>query len=174
MPITLLYFTAEMKGREVYLSWKTASELDNDYFTVERSQDGIEWEKVIRHPGAGNSQEEISYEEVDLQPLPGLSYYRLKQTDFDGTTSVSDIVAVNFEDKATVVYPNPVEDVLFIRGKNLKSSELFISNPVGQDVTTMIQIISAGNNLLQFDSSKLKSGYYFIHCNGEVYPFHKQ
>lgn len=174
MPITLLYFTAEMKGREVHLSWKTASELDNDYFTVERSQDGIEWEKVIVHPGAGNSQEEISYEEVDFHPLPGVSYYRLKQTDFDGTTSVSDIVAVNFEDKATVVYPNPVEDVLFIRGKNLKSSEIFISNPVGQDVTTLVSVISTGNNLLQFDSKKLKSGYYFIHCSGEVYPFHKQ
>jgi autotransporter-associated beta strand protein len=94
LPITLLSFHAKAEDRTVLTSWVTASEINNDFFTVERSKDGSTWEKVGTVDGAGNSNTELTYAFVDDDPYSGVSYYRLRQTDFDGTTTVSQIRAV--------------------------------------------------------------------------------
>lgn len=94
LPITLLNFDARPNGRVVDLLWRTASEKDNDHFTVERSTDGMQFADLLRIPGAGNSSQLLEYADVDEQPLSGLSYYRLRQTDFDGTMTWSPIAAV--------------------------------------------------------------------------------
>lgn len=101
LPIELLAFTAVPVGSSVDLRWSTASEQNNDHFTVERSADAISFTPVLQVPGAGNSQQIIHYADEDRSPLNGLSYYRLRQTDLDGTTRVSNAVPVFFNGKGT-------------------------------------------------------------------------
>lgn len=96
LPIELLSFTAQPNGSQVELKWSTASEKDNDHFTVERSMDAVDFTALLEVPGAGNSQNVIDYADTDPSPLDGLSYYRLRQTDIDGTTVVSEAVPVYF------------------------------------------------------------------------------
>lgn len=96
LPITLLSFTATPVQRNVLLDWTTATETDNDFFTVERSADGNSFLPLFRVEGAGEgtSFSALHYRMVDYAPLSGQSYYRLRQTDLDGTTTVSHVVSV--------------------------------------------------------------------------------
>lgn len=108
LPIELLGFNAFLNSNYVVLEWLTASEINNDYFTVERSKNGEDWESIIITDGAGYSSEEIKYLETDFRPYTALSYYRLKQTDYDGAFSYSETVAVNRNiETEFLVYPNP-------------------------------------------------------------------
>ncbi len=94
LPISLVDFTAKPEGDRVRLDWITASEQDNALFTVERSADASIFEPVLHVPGAGNSVQVLHYTDVDPRPLSGLSYYRLMQTDVDGTSTYSRVVSV--------------------------------------------------------------------------------
>lgn len=116
LPVELLYFTAMPEGDGVVLNWATATELNNAGFQVERSGDGERFETIIRMPGMGTTQQVTEYKELDRDPLPGLSYYRLRQTDIDGTETWSNTVAVQWEQDVPVAYPNPVHDVVTIAG----------------------------------------------------------
>lgn len=111
LPIELLVFTAQLnERREVDLNWATATEINNDYFTVERSRDLVTYEVVGTQPGAGNSNHPLSYSDVDLKPYAGISYYRLKQTDYDGSYKYFAPVSINLEGNAVfdvTVFPNP-------------------------------------------------------------------
>ncbi len=97
LPIELLSFTATPGERLVELRWITASEQDNALFTVERSQDAVHFEELLHVPGAGNSQQVLHYADRDPAPLNGLSYYRLRQTDLNGASTVSNAVPVFFQ-----------------------------------------------------------------------------
>ncbi len=97
LPIELISFDAQAKTDHVELTWITATEINNDYFTVERSRDGIQFSPIGIMKGAGNSTQAISYDLNDENPLTGISYYRLKQTDYDGKYSYSNIVAVKMK-----------------------------------------------------------------------------
>lgn len=117
LPIQLINFEAKMnKLGIVDIKWATATEINNDYFAVERSKDGINFEEIRTVKGAGNSSRTLHYTSKDGKPLKGISYYRLKQTDFDGTSSHSAIVSVNNSGFTTMgevigninIYPNPV------------------------------------------------------------------
>jgi hypothetical protein len=92
LPITLLELKATPHSDHVLVEWATASERDNELFTVERSTDGVNFSAIGSLPGAGDSQSTLHYSLSDRQPLPGLSYYRLRQTDDDGTSTLSDVV----------------------------------------------------------------------------------
>lgn len=94
LPITLLSFAAIPFGNTVKTDWTTLSEVNNDYFTLERSRDGINFEYVGTVEGAGTSTNSINYSYFDYRPHQGLSYYRLKQTDYDGGFKYSKLVAV--------------------------------------------------------------------------------
>ncbi|MFZ1330776.1 MAG: T9SS type A sorting domain-containing protein, partial [Flavobacteriales bacterium] len=94
LPIELISFTAKVEEPWVRLDWTTASERNNDFFTVERSADGEHFMDIHEEMGAGNSQQVLNYLTFDREPLTGLSYYRLRQTDFDGTSELSSIVTV--------------------------------------------------------------------------------
>ncbi len=93
------------------MKWSTASEKNNDYFTVEKSKDAQVFEFVEEVNGAGNSTDIIDYITFDNNPYTGLSYYRLKQTDFNGEYSYSNVVAVEFSEDASdvLIYPNPAD-----------------------------------------------------------------
>lgn len=99
LPVELISFEAHPDGNTVALSWVTASEINNDYFTLERSQNGLDFTVFQSLPGAGNSTGTLNYNSTDETPFDGLTYYRLRQTDFDGTFAYSDIVTVNRSSK---------------------------------------------------------------------------
>jgi hypothetical protein len=86
LPIKLVDFTASIVREEkaVLLDWQTESEVNNDFFIIERSSDGYNWNSIHKASGAGSSNSLLRYEYLDENPLSGISYYRLKQTDFDG------------------------------------------------------------------------------------------
>lgn len=98
LPIELIKFNANCDRGSVMVTWTTASETNNDYFTVERSQDGSFFEEVGVVDGAGTTSQLNSYSLEDKYPYIGTSYYRLKQTDFDGNYEYSDMVAVSCSD----------------------------------------------------------------------------
>jgi hypothetical protein len=103
LPITLIEFTATKNNNQVDLVWLTSTEINNDYFTVERSFDGKEFIPITRQNGAGNSNYLIQYNKVDLEYYNGINYYRLVQTNFDGKTSYSNIVTVDMSQEAGTI-----------------------------------------------------------------------
>jgi hypothetical protein len=110
LPIELLTFTAVQNEKMVDLKWSTATEKNNDYFTIEKSKDGVSFDFVAEVDGAGNSSSVLNYNTTDEHPFSGVSYYRLKQTDFNGDFTYSEMVAVEFNsstDFSFDVFPNP-------------------------------------------------------------------
>jgi uncharacterized repeat protein (TIGR01451 family) len=97
LPIELLSFTPSIKPDRIELKWTTGTEINNDYFTLERSRDLYGWEVLGFVPGAGNSSVPLSYSFSDLRPLDGLAYYRLKQTDFDGKFEYFGPIAAHYD-----------------------------------------------------------------------------
>jgi hypothetical protein len=151
LPVELLSFSAKKSTNEVLCDWETASEINNNYFTIERSADGHEWSSIGTITGAGNSTVYNSYKFNDRKPLTGDSYYRLKQTDFDGTSRYSAIEHIFFKNKSNefICYPNPSDGIVHIK----KSKELMTGiNAVVQDMNGK-QI--AANFSLSDDNSEL-------------------
>jgi uncharacterized repeat protein (TIGR02543 family) len=112
LPIELLSFTATCDGRTPIVEWATATERNNDYFVIERSDDAINFVEVARVAGAGNSIEQQNYSYTDYTAASGDNYYRLVQVDYDGSRTVSEIVSVACDDNADgtpeiMAYPNP-------------------------------------------------------------------
>ena len=120
LPIKLVSFDAVANGNIVETNWVTRLEINNAYFTLERSSDAENWQEVAQVQGAGNSTSILRYQQDDLNPIGGTSYYRLKQTDFDGQFTYSDMVQVhlNGAKNSISVFPNPTSDVLNIHATN--------------------------------------------------------
>jgi len=120
LPIKLLYFTARPDNSKVDLGWGTATESNNNYFTIERSHDGISFDSLIRVNSLafdGTSNTQLDYTDIDPSPLQGTSFYRLKQTDLDGNTQYSNVESVYFGQQITVsIYPNPSAGTLYVSG----------------------------------------------------------
>jgi hypothetical protein len=95
LPIELLYFKGSKYNSENILHWSTASEDNNDYFTIEKTKDGMAWEIIDKEPGAGNSSNQLYYSSVDENVESIINYYRLKQTDYDGKFKYSDIISID-------------------------------------------------------------------------------
>lgn len=96
LPVELLSFDAKAQSGVAKLDWITASEINNDYFTVERSRNGFEFNDLLTVDGNGTTTSVSNYTAYDEQPNSGVNYYRLRQTDFDGRTSHSEIKVVSF------------------------------------------------------------------------------
>lgn len=112
LPIELLSFNAKISNStSIELTWETATETNNDFFTIERSSNGVSYDVVATVDGAGNSTSIKSYSTIDKTPIEGTSYYRLKQTDFNGAFAYSSTISVEFSNTGNgcvlSVYPNP-------------------------------------------------------------------
>lgn len=115
LKIELDYFKAIPASSNVIISWQTATETNNEYFTIEKSTDGINFHAIKTIAGAGNSSTPISYTFTDIYPNFGVSYYRLKQTDYNGDFEIFDPVAVSFLSNTEFkVGPNPTTNYLQI------------------------------------------------------------
>lgn len=116
LPVELLDFSARLIKGKVYLNWSTATEINNHFFTVQRSTDGVEFSQLEKVDGAGNSIERKFYQAIDDQPYKGISYYRLKQTDFDGTSTFpSKVIFIDYNsaDTSIQLFPNPATETFF-------------------------------------------------------------
>lgn len=162
LPIELISFTIKSAGVFVLLEWTTASEINNNYFTLERSVDGNNFKTISTISGAGNSNTFLHYSEVDYEPQIGTSYYRLKQTDFNGDFAYSGIVV--FERKKSIdftIYPDPFSAFITIKLNDemeINNSEFKIYNVSGTEVLSTILM----NQITIVETSNLKSGIYFF------------
>ena len=117
LPIELAAFEGNAQGNYNEFSWITFSEKNNDYFTLERSDDGLLWEEVGRVEGAGTVSSKRSYKFVETHPKPTINYYRLLQTDYDGKSERFNIISIDNSSLNTVKLMR-VTDVL---GRELNS-----------------------------------------------------
>ncbi len=112
LPVELINFVVRLnENKHVEIKWETVSETNNAYFMVERSANGINWNDLIKKEGAGNSLEKQVYSAIDKKPIYGVSYYRLKQMDYDGEINYSIVKSVRVKKDGSVSFsPNPVKD----------------------------------------------------------------
>lgn len=178
LPTELKYFLAKPNPQSVTLDWATVTEVNNDYFTIERSVNGIHFEPIGEVKGAGTSDETLTYTFKDISLPQGRNqlYYRLRQTDFDGRSKVEKVVSVDLTSQNlseqnllnfVTVYPNPTADILNIRfPENMVEDHVEIYNEWGQKVLETFLNHPSKNAILLED---FPSGVYFLNfkINGE-------
>ncbi len=163
LPVELIRFEGKQKNESVHLSWRTASEVGNDYFLVEHSVDGRRFEALSKIAGAGNSEVVLDYDFVHKTPRPGVNYYRLRQVDYDGHSTVSAAIAVRFRagDERITLFPNPAVDRFTIVLENETETPVFrLLNALGQEVELRVE-----NNNPAFEirlPAQLPGGFYFL------------
>jgi len=175
LPIELLLFTAKPKETYVQLDWVTSLEINNDFFQVERSSNGLDWDVVVEVEGAGISIELLSYIAMDADPIDGMSFYRLKQVDFDGQYSYSDVEAVFFDKEDEdisnlIVFPNPNNGRFNLKFSNFDKHaiQLVILNQQGQVLWKNNVLLSDGYGLFEVSEPlAMKPGSYILIAQSE-------
>jgi hypothetical protein len=167
LPVELINFSAQLNKQQVDLKWTTESEINNNYFTVERSADNITFSALDQVEGYGNSSQTHHYSYVDPQPLKGISYYRLMQTDFDGHSEYLPTAVVNnIVRKELSVYPNPApaSKIQVSYGDDqLKYYDVTVQDVQGKQIPVTITREENGNITLSIDESIINKGaMYFI------------
>ncbi|GAB3342150.1 hypothetical protein GCM10027429_31480 [Marivirga atlantica] len=184
LPVELLYFDAIKENDYVLLEWETASEKDNDYFQIERSEDGITFDTIGKVSGAGNSKVNTSYSFKDVETLEAKTYYRLKQVDFDGDFEYSPVVSVggqNMNNKLEL-YPNPANDFINLRSsivnQDLKNIQLTLYTVDGQLINENNYSFELLNNEIYISINTLSKGIYLLEAKSndftEIIRFIKQ
>ncbi|KAF5028861.1 hypothetical protein DSECCO2_654630 [anaerobic digester metagenome] len=167
LPVSFIGFYGEKVFDGSELTWITASENNNDYFTVERSLDGIEFEAIGKVDGAGNSNVVRTYKFSDYGPLSGVVYYRIKQTDFDGKFKYSDIVTLDFttdeEPLIVELFPNPANEYITVR-----ASRYFVDKPykVFNLMGTLVMEGKLDGILPRIYFDNLQDGLYLLNIEG--------
>lgn len=168
-PIELLSFTVKVRDQKsIKIKWTTAKEWDNDFFTLEKSIDADNWSVIGTVPAVGFSDDQQHYDFIDENPVFGRQFYRLTQTDLDGTSETFQIVAVSLSNEASpsdpwsiMLYPNPSTGsfTLFSQNRNFENPEIQIINSIGQEVDVSYKLDSRRIN---FNLSSLPKGLYII------------
>lgn len=178
LPIKLTYFSAKKSdyNDDVLLQWNTAAEINNDHFELEvateMTVDGkLDFRKFGELPGAGTSSIPHDYDYTDDEPgKSGMRYYRLKQIDYDGTFTYSDIQPLSFGDKVELseLYPNPVTNILHFTIESSAEKDITISiyNLTGQEVYRNPVHLNEGSNMMTFDMTQIPRGYYIFNVAG--------
>ena len=165
LPVEWLSFTAEPNGTTVALKWSTATETNCDRYVVERSVDGYNFESIGSVTGSGTSTLVRHYQFTDLSPMPGISYYRLRQVDFDGQSGFSEPLAVTMKGRGKgLLYPVPANTQLTwkpeLYGNNPNPVVFRIYSAVGSLVETLQAV--PGDQGYSLDISHLASGAYLL------------
>ncbi len=174
LPVELHDFTVTKRNDKAEIKWSTSSEINNDYFTIERSSDGKEFESIGKIAGNGTSFDLNDYTFVDRQPLEGRNYYRLKQLDFNGVYEYLGIRTVEFETFGKInIFPNPLINELLTleyESKNSGRIEVRINDISGNLVHFQNNEIDKGSNNLSIDLSILNPGIYIVQITGMGTP----
>jgi hypothetical protein len=166
LPIELLSFKGENINGKNRLEWITASETGNDYFEIERSNDGLGFEMIKKVDGAGNSNTTSYYSIIDDHTPFGISYYRLRQVDFNGETSISPIVVItnkslNSDHDIILMKEDDQLIVKFYSGSN-QAMILRIMDVTGKINYRDQLSVEEGINEIHLNTSNLQSGLYFL------------
>ncbi|MEP7263295.1 MAG: T9SS type A sorting domain-containing protein [Bacteroidota bacterium] len=172
LPVNLLYFNALKGNNKVDLKWATGSEKENDFFTVERSTDGQIYEKILTVPGAGTTSSTHSYYASDKNPYHGTAYYRLKQTDFNGEFTYSDVRTVKYDDIKTdaaveirSVNPSLFNDHFTVNYTAKEAGPVLfrVTSINGQLIEEEARMMEEGNNYIEWNDEKnIPKGIYFV------------
>lgn len=158
LPIELVYFKGVCEDGEITIGWLVSSQINNDYFTVERSLNAIDFVVVEEIKGAGTSSQKMSYSINDKVNNSDFVYYRLSQTDFNNITTYYDLIDVycKFDDSIINIYPNPTNGVFKIVGA--KDSEVLIYNSLSELISK--QIIDSEIKMLTLENCS--NGIYLV------------
>lgn len=174
LPIGLLHFSGFNEHSHNSFSWSTSSEINNDFFTLEKTTDGVNFIDVVKTNGAGNSNTILHYSIIDYQPTEGMSYYRLKQTDFNGEYSYSNLVAIDVFSQLNAdfsIYPNPFSNsaTITVNGfSQLNIVELKIYNVLGEKMMHN----SIRKQITTIDTRSLSTGIYFYQLTNNNKTIH--
>ena len=163
-PTSLIYFKAICNSEKVSLDWETASEKNCDYFTIQKSYDGLSFVDIALMKAAGTKTTNSKYNWIDSNPFSGASYYRLKQTDYDGESKTYNIVSANCKSNVSVVAYNNNEGsiVVTINTETSANFSTTIYNALGSKIMSKALFADEGNNVYKLDISSLTSGVYFV------------
>jgi len=165
LPVELIYFNARCDGPKVDIDWTTASELNNDYFTVQRSLDAIHFEDVITVPGAGNSNQVVNYHVTDINPFNNVAYYRLRQTDYSGTSTYSYVVNVE-----NCLHGESNEDIIIFLQPGKETMSVLLRGYKGPTTVSLYDMLGKmlvaktedEPSTIDFDVKTLSFGVYFV------------
>ncbi len=168
-PVTLIDFSAAQHDSYNLISWTTTKEINNDYFTLERSYNLVEWETtaIITPEGSGEKVQE--YAQKDYTALGTLVYYRLKQTDNDGTNTYSQVVAIHL-DSAVQIYPNPFSETVSI-SLPTGTTHAILTDAAGALLST--PTLSNETSVIEIGASWAKGIYLLRLPNGKVFKIVK-
>lgn len=160
LPVEMVSFKTERNNKSVLLQWETAQEINNDGFVIEQSIDGRDWKNIGWVAGAGTVESNQVYAFTDNHPEAGMNYYRLKQVDFDGQFSFSEIRTIKMEEVLNNIgaYPNPTKGIVNLSGLDATDDivKVKVSNAVGKTV------LETSGILPTIDLSAFENGRYFI------------
>lgn len=180
LPIELVRFVAQCDGDEILVRWTTWTETNNDFFTLERSLNGTDFEMVDVVEGAGNSNQPISYEISDYTPYSGTSYYRLKDTDFAGKATYSDVIAVTCGEGGTdfnfvnAYEVNNTDIVVQFTGNENEDYTILLYDAAGKRVLDHNGVSVGGMNKIQLPTGDIAKGIYIINLTNNVKNFSKR
>ena len=160
LPVELSAFHARAINKGVELDWQTASELDNDYFAIQHSIDGRNFQTIGYTKGAGDSGILQNYQFTHQEPSVGANYYRLEQFDFDGKSAFSEIRLVQFENLNDIlVYPNPVTETLYVTSAFAnEDARIYLKDYLGRIISEVV----VNSDLTTIPVSELPLGIYTI------------
>ena len=160
LPVRLVYFQAKKNESQVQLTWATAEETNSDHFDIERSTDMKMWAKIGKVLAASDSKTDREYTLADSLPEPGLNYYRLKMVDADSSFAFSSIRTVHFPELSWAeVFPNPVDDQLYIVIRNKKIKNMRMISNAG--IVRLSRPVSAPSFTISM--KEFPTGMYYIH-----------
>jgi hypothetical protein len=167
LPIELISFTASCLDNEVELDWITASEENNDYFTVEKSTDAINFYTIATVNGAGNSNTTIHYSATDPNPeASATNYYRLKQTDYNGSYTYSNIVSAQCTDEVAFDIVNITNTnntlLIYISGAEGEEYRLYLYDDNGKLISNISDHLYASMNVVTINIGDISPGIYML------------
>jgi len=180
LPVELVKFDATCESNSTLVEWLTVSEINNEMFILEKSNDMKNFFEVARIPGAGSSNIEQSYSFMDKELFAGDNYYRLLQVDFDGRTSIIDPISINCSKEMLnadmIVYPNPFNDKVNIVIEGLIDNEYVIEvyNDLGSVVFVQRYLSSETNFHSVIDLSNLRPAVYSVRLTSKNYVLNKK
>lgn len=171
LPVSWSSFNASNRGKQIKLTWSTNSEINNGHFEVERSTDANVFETIGQVKGNGNSSVTNHYVFIDEQPLAGVTYYRIKQVDFDGQFSYSDVREVNNERITPVITsPNPFQTTLTLQLNNATQvpTSIELVDLTGKVRYYHLAEVTEVNPQFQLSVADLPAGIYFVRVSNST------
>jgi hypothetical protein len=177
LPVGLISFEGKLINEKVNLNWTTNSEINNDFYLIEKSKDGINWDYLDRIEGLGNTTSTNSFNLIDSNPFIGISYYRLSQTDYNGkSTHLRTITTINNEFKSFEIsyYPNPFKDKLIIQCNKDFLNNLKIIDNSGKEILYLMDIEAINDTEHMLNLTHFPKGEYFIFTQNQSFQILKE